>query len=226
MSQLSIPTTMAFVGRSDSESPIVVDLDRTLIRTDLLVDSLFALLASRPHAAFAALTAIRNGKAALKSKLIEAAIVNILTHPLNQHVLAFLEAERAKGRLVYLASASDRSYVQRVADHLGEGVLGLDAGVDLAGPNKADRLCEVFGESGFDYIGDGSTDKAICQRARRVYIANTSTCSSGCSPNLGAQCASTRNASSFLVGLCPRSAATSVAQEHLGFCPGFGCAQV
>jgi 4-hydroxybenzoate polyprenyltransferase len=172
MSQLSVPTTTALVGRSDSEPPIVVDLDRTLVRTDLLVDSFFALLASRPGAAFAALTAIRNGKAALKSKLIEAAILNIITHPLNQQVLAFLEAEGAKGRLVYLAAASDRSHVQRVADHLGEGVLGLDADVDLAGPNKADRLCEAFGESGFDYIGDGSTDKAIWQRARRVYIAN------------------------------------------------------
>jgi 4-hydroxybenzoate polyprenyltransferase len=172
MSQLSIPTTMAFVDRSDSESPIVVDLDRTLIRTDLLVESFFALLVSRPGVAFAALTAIRNGKAALKSKLVEAAILDIVTHPLNQHVLAFLDAERAKGRLVYLASASDRSYVQRVADHLGEGVLSLDAGVDLAGPINADRLCEVFGERRFDYIGDGSTDKAIWKRARRVYIAN------------------------------------------------------
>ena len=93
------------------KSPIVVDLDRTLIRTDLLVESFFALLASRPGVAFAALTAIRNGKAALKSKLVEAAILDIVTHPLNQYVLAFLDAERAKGRLVYLASASDRSYV-------------------------------------------------------------------------------------------------------------------
>ena len=46
------------VGRPDSEPPIVVDLDRTLINTDLLIDSFFALLASRPKAAFAALIAI------------------------------------------------------------------------------------------------------------------------------------------------------------------------
>ena len=172
MSQLSVPTTTAFVGRSDSEPPIVVDLDRTLIRTDLLVESFFALLASRPGAAFAALTAIRNGKAALKSKLVEAAILDVVAHPLNQQVLAFLNAERAKGRLVYLAAASEGGYVDRVADHLGEGVLGSNAGVDLAGPIKADRLCEVFGERGFDYIGDESTDKAVWQHARRVYLAN------------------------------------------------------
>jgi 4-hydroxybenzoate polyprenyltransferase len=170
MSELSIPTTTDFVGRSDSEPPIVVDLDRTLTHTDLLVESLFALLASRPGAAFAALSAIRNGKAALKSMLAEAAILDIAAHPLNQQVLAFLNAEIAKGRLVYLASTSDRSYIERVADHLGERVLGFVAGV--AGPIKADRLCEMFGEHGFDYIGNASTDKAVWQRVRRAYIPN------------------------------------------------------
>jgi 4-hydroxybenzoate polyprenyltransferase len=172
MSQLSTPTAADFVGRADSEPPIVVDIDRTLIRTDLLIESFFALLASRPGSALAALAVIRDGKAALKSKLLEAAILDIAAHPSNQQVLAFLNAERAKGRLVYLASASDRNYVECLADHLGERVAGSYAGVDLAGPIKADRLCEVFGERGFDYIGDGSTDKAIWQRARRVYIPN------------------------------------------------------
>ena len=45
MSQLSIPTTTDFLGRSDSEPPIVVDLDQTLISTDLLVETFFVMLA-------------------------------------------------------------------------------------------------------------------------------------------------------------------------------------
>jgi 4-hydroxybenzoate polyprenyltransferase len=164
---------MDFMGRSDSGPPIVVDLDQTLLSTDMLVESFFVMLASSPEGAFAALSALcTGGKVAFKSKLVEAAILDIAAHPSNQEVLAFLNAERAKGRLVYLASAFDRGYVEHVADHLGEGVLGLNAGDDLAGPIKADRLCAMFGERGFDYVGDGSTDKALWRRARRVYVAN------------------------------------------------------
>jgi 4-hydroxybenzoate polyprenyltransferase len=143
-----------------------------LLRTDLLVESFFALPASRLGAALAALTVIRSGKAALKSKLLESAILDIAAHPSNQQLLAFLNAERAKGRLVYLASASDRSYIERVVDHLGEGVFGLDVGIGRPGPIKADQLCELFGKGGFDYISHGSTDKAIGEQARRVYIVN------------------------------------------------------
>jgi 4-hydroxybenzoate polyprenyltransferase len=170
--QLSIPATPVCVGRSDSEPPIVVDLDRTLIRTDLLVESFLVLLASRPKAAFTVLIAIRNGKVALTTKLVEAAILDIAAHPLNQQVLAFLNAETVKGRLVYLASAFNRSYVALVADHLGNHLLGSNASIQLAGPVEADRLCKAFGERGFDYIGDRSTDEAIWQLSLCAYIAN------------------------------------------------------
>jgi hypothetical protein len=47
MSQPSIATSVALAA-SYGEPPIVVDLDETLIRTDLLIESFFFLLASHP----------------------------------------------------------------------------------------------------------------------------------------------------------------------------------
>jgi 4-hydroxybenzoate polyprenyltransferase len=175
MSEPSIATSVALPA-SDGEPPIVVDLDETLIRTDLLIESFFILLASHPVAAVAALNALRRGKAAFKSKLADAAVVEVETLPLNEEVVGFLKAEKSKGRPLYLASASDRRYAERVADHLGlfDGVFGSDAAVNLAGPLKADRLCKMFGERGFDYIGNGLADEAVWRRARRVYVANAS----------------------------------------------------
>jgi hypothetical protein len=43
----------------------------------------------------------------------------------------FLKVEKSKGRPIYLASASDRRYAERIADHLGlfDGVFGSDASV-------------------------------------------------------------------------------------------------
>jgi phosphoserine phosphatase len=170
MSQPSIATSVALAA-SNGEPPIVVDLDETLVRTDLLIESFFILLASHPVAAIAALNVLRKGKAAFKSKLADAAVVEVETLPLNEEVLAFLKAVKSKGRPLYLASASDRRYVERVADHLGlfDGVFGSDAAANLAGPLKADRLCNLFGERGFDYICNGPVDEAVWRRARGVY---------------------------------------------------------
>ena len=177
MSQLSISTRSASASEFNGEPPVVVDLERALVRGDLLVESFFALLAVRPSAALGALAEIRNGKAALRSKLANAACLEIETLPVREHVVAFLTAQKAKRRQAYLASTFDRSCVGRVADHLGlfDGVLVSDAGVNLAGSSRADQLCELFGEGGFDYIGDGSINQEVVwRRARQVYVTNAS----------------------------------------------------
>src|SRR4051812_46563863 len=52
---------------NENNFPLVVDLDGTLIRTDLLFESFFQLLAEQPVKALAAITALKDGKAALKA---------------------------------------------------------------------------------------------------------------------------------------------------------------
>ena len=173
MAQPSVGTTTATDDRTHAELPIVVD-HRALIRTELLVEPFLALLASRPTAVFAAIRALRNGKAAFRRKLADALIDEVETLPLNHQVIAFLATEKAKGRFVYLASASDARHVQRVADYLGlfDGILSLDGTVDAA--LMADRVCEAFGERGFDYIGGRQLDELACRRARAVYLTDAS----------------------------------------------------
>jgi len=130
MSELTIVTSAA-VDAFNDKAPIVVDLDETLICSNLLIESFFILLASHPVAALAALNALRRGKTAFKSKLADASVVEIETLPLNEEVVRFLKVEKSKGRPIYLASASDRRYAERIADHLGlfDGVFGSDASV-------------------------------------------------------------------------------------------------
>lgn len=154
--------------------PLVVDLDGTLLRSDLLVESFFALLSSRPFAALAALPLIAKGRSTFKSKLADEVVLDLHTLPLNENVVAFIKAERAKGRPVYLASAADHRYVEALAEHLGlfEGAFGSDERSNLAGEVKARLLCEKFGEKGFDYIGNAKADEAIWRKARQVLIAD------------------------------------------------------
>lgn len=156
--------------------PLVVDLDGTLIKSDLLYESFLILLAQSPLKALQAALELRNGKSELKCRIADEAVIEIETLPFNEDVLRFIEAARAGGQKIYVASASDRRYVEALADHLGlfDGVFATENGVNLAGEKKAQHLCNEFGEGGFDYIGDAHIDEAVWRKARNVYIANAS----------------------------------------------------
>lgn len=164
------------MDRKISPNPLIADVDGTLLKTDLLLESFFELLAHRPRKALSAITALKDGKAALKARLAELAMIEVETLPLNEDVLAFLKAEKAAGRPLYLASAADKRYVEALAAHvpLFNGVFGSEPGLNLAGSSKAKVLCDAFGEGQFDYIGDAPVDEAVWRRASGVYIANAS----------------------------------------------------
>jgi 4-hydroxybenzoate polyprenyltransferase len=155
--------------------PLVVDLDGTLIRSDILLESFLGLLSQNPLKAMHAVEGLRHGRAELKGRLANNRIVEAERLPVNNDVLEFLKGERENGRKIYLASASDRRDAQCVAEHLQlfDGVFGSEGGIHFSGSTKALQLCEAFGESGFDYIGAPKIDEAVWRKARRVYIANS-----------------------------------------------------
>lgn len=159
------------VGATSRAPPLVVDLDGTLIRSDLLVESYLSLLGADPRVALLTLGALRHGKAAFKARIADAALVDVATLPFDEEVLALVRAARAEGREVHLASASDHRYVAAVAEHLGlfDSAEGSRDGRNLSGAGKADRLCARFGERGFDYVGDAAVDCAVWSRARAGY---------------------------------------------------------
>ena len=154
--------------------PLVVDLDGTLIKSDLLVESFFALLTVRPAAALAGLLALRQGRAALKARLADEAVLELHTLPFDPDVLAFLRAEKAKGRRLYLASAADRRLVEAVAAHVGlfDGAFGSDGVINLSGSRKAELLCREFGVGKFDYMGNADADLPVWERCARPIAVN------------------------------------------------------
>ena len=156
------------------DPPLVVDLDGTLIRTDLLLESFLALLSVSPLRALEAVGTLIKGKAALKSRIADQAIIDFEALPFNEDVLSFIGIEHEKGRKIYLASASDQRYAQALADGMGifDGVFASKDNLNLAGGAKAKSLCEAFGEGGFDYIGDAPVDEDVWRKARNVYVAD------------------------------------------------------
>lgn len=156
--------------------PIVVDLDGTLIHSDMLHESALRLLRDRPLNVLQIPVWLSSGKAALKSRLAGMVDFDPATLPYNEKLLAWLREQRATGRKLVLCTASDQAIAQAIAAHLGlfDEVMASNGTVNLAGRHKANALVERFGERGFDYAGNSSTDIAVWKRARRAVVVNAS----------------------------------------------------
>lgn len=156
----------------DTDVPLVVDVDGTLTGSNLLIESFFRLAATDPLALRHLPRWLAEGKAALKDHIAARVKLDVALLPLNDTLMAMIRTERALGRKIYLASASDRRYVQALADHLGlfDGIFASDGAVNLRGDNKARALTQAFGAHGFDYAGNGAVDLPVWQVARRAIL--------------------------------------------------------
>ncbi|GGZ30550.1 UbiA family prenyltransferase [Asticcacaulis endophyticus] len=154
--------------------PLVVDLDGTLVKSDLLIESAFAALGNNPASLFGMLGAYLRGKPALKSYIAERTDIDVAHLPYDGEVLALIQQARNDGREVYLASATHKKYVEAVANHLGvfTGWFASDETINLSGSKKAARLVAEFGEKGFDYIGNDAIDLKVWPQARECIAVN------------------------------------------------------
>lgn len=155
--------------------PLCVDLDGTLVATDLLWESLFAMIRKRPMDVVRLPFWLLGGRANLKRKIAERVTLAHQTLPYRTEVIDFLEDERARGRRLVLATAADRQLAEGVAEHLGlfDEVIASADGRNLKGPEKLAALRERFGAAGFDYLGDSSADLPIWEGAREILIVRT-----------------------------------------------------
>ena len=150
--------------------PLVVDVDGTLVKTDLLHESLMQLIATRPLYALRLPGWLGQGRATLKRQLAHLVDPHLKTLPLRPEVVALVREAQAKNRPVYLASASDHIHVSSLAEQIGgiAGVFATDGETNLAGDRKAAALIAAFGPQGFDYIGDRKVDFPVWAQARKV----------------------------------------------------------
>lgn len=156
-------------SKSDDEFVLAVDLDGTLVKSDLLIESAFTFIAQRPTRIADLLAALIRGKAELKSAIASSADIDAANLPYDKRVLELIHQARTNGQKVYLASASNERYVKAVADHLGvfDGYFGSSRTRNLSSKAKALLLVDAFGRGGFDYVGNETADLAVWACARK-----------------------------------------------------------
>jgi 4-hydroxybenzoate polyprenyltransferase/phosphoserine phosphatase len=156
--------------------PLCVDCDGTLIRTDLLHESVLLLAKSSPLSLLKLPFWLLKGKAHLKQQIAQRVSLNAQSLPYDPEVLDLIKNARAQGRSVVLATASPRRQAEAIAAHLElfDRVEATDAQTNLAGPNKAAHLENLFGRGGFDYAGNSRADLPVWAVSAGAIVVSSS----------------------------------------------------
>jgi 4-hydroxybenzoate polyprenyltransferase len=161
------------LSRAAATIPLVVDLDRALIRSNLWLESIFAHLGQNAVGLGETARALWSGKAALKSHIAATTSFDAAQLPYDGDVLNVVRASVASGAPVYLVSSCDEHHVRAVVEHLGlfTGWFASNGSEELTQAAKAQRLIDAFGSGGFDYIGSSADDYPIWVIARKRFAA-------------------------------------------------------
>ena len=155
--------------------PLAVDLDGTLILTDMSWVSFRKVIIRRPWMLPGMLLKEFSGRRAeWKRDLAER--LNFAPSDLEYHsgFLDWITGEHAKGRELILATASDRLVAEQIAGHVGlfSDVMASDMSFNLRGGKKAEALVSRYGEGGFAYAGNSKHDIDVWKHSGEVIVVN------------------------------------------------------
>ena len=154
--------------------PLVVDLDGTLIYTDILYESTLKVLRDKPLQAFLIPFYLFKGKSALKQHLATHSDLDVTYLPYNCSLIDWLKHERFLGRKIILSTAADIKFANLISAYLGifDEVIASDGVENNSGHLKASKLIKRFGDKGFDYIGNSVSDLHIWKHSRSAILVN------------------------------------------------------
>ena len=158
---------------SGVEPPLVVDLDHTCVKTDLLLEYLLALLRKGPRYLFFLPFWLVKGRSQFTLEIVRRASLDVSLLPYRSEFLDYLKQQRAQGRSIFFATRNDAQLTWQLADFL------MSFGETLAPDNphnnpQPESLIRRFGEKGFDYATSGRSGTAVLRSARRVMLVHPS----------------------------------------------------
>jgi 4-hydroxybenzoate polyprenyltransferase/phosphoserine phosphatase len=159
--------------------PLYVDLDGTLIATDLLHESVLRLARTQPTALLRLPQWLLQGKARLKHEVAQRVELDVSTLPYREETLELIRQARAQGRRVVLATASDARLAHEVARHLDlfDAVLASDGAHNLSGQDKLAAIqadAREHGDGAFAYAGDRRVDLLVWRETAHALLVSRS----------------------------------------------------
>ena len=158
-------------------NPLAVDLDGSLLRSDILYELILLLIKKKPYALFLILLwLLKGGKANVKKKLNRYFKLDITSLPYNSKIINYLIQKKKLGYKLILCTATYISIAKSINSHLKlfDEVYGTRGNKNLSGKNKADLLVNKFGKKKFDYVGNSKNDLEVWDKAKNGIIVNAS----------------------------------------------------
>lgn len=155
---------------TDADIPLVLDVDGTLLRTDLLYETFWAALGHSFQETLLVVATKWRCPEQLKRNLAGIARPRIDLLPVRDTVLEMARTAQAVGRRIHLVSGSDQELINDLATQLDlpGPHFGSNSECNLTGVNKAAFLKNHFGTDGYDYAGNAHADLKSWAGARKI----------------------------------------------------------
>lgn len=157
---------------------ICIDLDGTLVKTDMLYESFIYVMKKKPLTFLKALfLLIKYGKARFKSHLAKYFEFQPSILPFNKQVEEFIDKQRSRfpDAEFYLVSASASSIVDTIATYTASfsGCYGSSDTLNLSAERKAEFLNQLFGYGGYVYVGNSFHDIPVWRCSSEAVCVDT-----------------------------------------------------
>ena len=163
------------VIQTPEDMPLAVDMDGTLILTDMSRVSAKRVFLRRPWMILLTIFLELTGqRAKWKKQLARKLVFDPAELTYHEAFVDWLTGEKARGRTIILATASDRTLAEIIAAHVGlfDDVMGSDGITNLRGKRKAEALIARFGEKKFGYAGNSKHDIPVWEHCGQVILVN------------------------------------------------------
>ena len=117
--------------------PLCVDLDGTLLQSDMLLESFFAMIRERPVSVLQAPLWLVKGKAHLKAQIARRVDFASSLLPFNKEVMQYVREQRTK-RMAVLVTGTHQSLADSVASQwdIFDEVIGSSSEINLTSHQK------------------------------------------------------------------------------------------
>jgi len=154
--------------------PIVCDLDGTLIKSDLFMESLLIYIKLNFFHIFIAIYKLITQRITFKNYITSFYKPNPNNIALNTELISWLEKKKREGREIYLVTGSTESSLSLIKSKLTifTKIYNSSNNQNLVGSEKAKFLTKKLGREKFDYIGNSIADFKVWKYARKKILTN------------------------------------------------------
>ena len=156
---------------------IIVDLDGTLLKTDMLCEAVVAKISKNFKETINILKVLLlNNRLEFKNYAFKDNTIDINTLPFNQEVISKVKKLKKSGNKIYLVTASPTNIAIKINEALKifDNVYGSTDEVNLKGEEKKKLLNKLFGKKNYHYFGNSKEDLHVWKDSGYAYLVNVS----------------------------------------------------